>query len=722
MSDVKHIFVSYSERRTGPEPKVVDNDRWCEAVARHLRSLNSRERRVSVWVDRDHIGPGDDWNDEIESAMNAADVAVLLVSPQFLASDFVREVELPRLLERHRQGLRLVPILVAPCSWESHKWLHALEVRPHGGPALSELGVESSPPVDRALAGLMKEIAAILDRQPPGSGVGPPEDDVRAVATAKSLLGATLLDELPQSDRDPLAAHVVDALGRFCGISGEALFNAVRLFIEYQLLRSKAPTSPHVLRAVADGFARSETARRLAVELRRGVQSGHFAGSVIDVSPRFFMLAREREDAWQRYFDALRRIGCSEAATLACVRVSQGFIAPQFLVAGLLSRFDDDWRPVLDAYEHSIPPLRSRSALFGSLQASQWNCWLVWGPSIPICACSQWQGEVAYQYGYGDENNSLPLLEPADDAAAPVLAPLVATLADEGRSAKPLALVARLRWAPHFLGGPAEVGPVPRHDDELDDGDESGHRAEVGVHASRRPLALAQANLCRAQAEHTQHSDGLVLQREHAEPPADDARVYFSAYLWMMFLVALATPDADTPDAGPQRLRRQTYPPLPRRPAQRVRVRDAHLWEDLLPVFVHGNIADPAALQFQRPVLVDNALHLLRHVWNERAECFDADDVAKGIRFHLVCSSDYSGCDGEIRHPPQHPLPELLRRRLIDEPDRDFAEAVVVPDAGTTPRPWALARYFSSCHLPELVADYYSFIGQIQRHSGKGGG
>ena len=138
----------------------------------------------------------------------------------------------------------------------------------------------------------------------------------------------------------------------------------------------------------------------------------------------------------------------------------------------------------------------------------------------------------------------------------------------------------------------------------------------------------------------------------------------------------------------------------------------------LLPVFVHANVADPAALRFQRRILVDNAVALLRQVWARRAECFDEDDLGRGIRFHLVCSSDYSGCGCTVRYPSQEPLAELLRQRLAAEAETDFAAAVVVPDAAAE-RPWGLARYFSSCHLPALVDDYFEYIGQIEHEKAR---
>src|SRR5262249_23201935 len=58
---------------------------------------------------------GDLWRREIDGALQRAGLALLLVSPHFLASRFIKEVELPALAERR---VRLFPVLVHPCGWE----------------------------------------------------------------------------------------------------------------------------------------------------------------------------------------------------------------------------------------------------------------------------------------------------------------------------------------------------------------------------------------------------------------------------------------------------------------------------------------------------------------------------------------------------------------------------------------------------------------------------
>jgi WD40 repeat protein len=73
-----------------------------------------RKGRLEVWAD-DRIAVGRTWRDEIETSLARATVAVLLVSADFLASDYIMDVELPRIFERR---LPLVCIPVGACRWQ----------------------------------------------------------------------------------------------------------------------------------------------------------------------------------------------------------------------------------------------------------------------------------------------------------------------------------------------------------------------------------------------------------------------------------------------------------------------------------------------------------------------------------------------------------------------------------------------------------------------------
>lgn len=99
------------------------------ALAPHLKALK-RAFGLHVWTDHEILA-GTRWEDRIAEAIAAADVMVLLISPGFIASDYVWEMELPAIRRRRDQGGALVlPVVVTRCMWElAVKQLQAMPMR-----------------------------------------------------------------------------------------------------------------------------------------------------------------------------------------------------------------------------------------------------------------------------------------------------------------------------------------------------------------------------------------------------------------------------------------------------------------------------------------------------------------------------------------------------------------------------------------------------------------
>jgi hypothetical protein len=120
---VKSIFFSYSHK----------DESLRNQLETHLAMLK-RQGVISVWHDR-RLVAGDHVDDGIAKELDAADIILLLVSPDFLASDYCYGVELARALERHAAGkARVIPVILRPCDWHATPFGNLLAVPTDGRP------------------------------------------------------------------------------------------------------------------------------------------------------------------------------------------------------------------------------------------------------------------------------------------------------------------------------------------------------------------------------------------------------------------------------------------------------------------------------------------------------------------------------------------------------------------------------------------------------------
>ena len=142
------VFISYSHK---------DED-WKDRLVTHLGVLHN-EGLLDLWEDR-RIAAGDEWYPEIQEAMNAASIAVMLVSANFLNSKFILSEEVPSLLQHQAEkGVRIFPIIIKPFAWETVGWLRRMQLRPKDARPLSA-GSENQ--IDTDLAAIATELYLLL--------------------------------------------------------------------------------------------------------------------------------------------------------------------------------------------------------------------------------------------------------------------------------------------------------------------------------------------------------------------------------------------------------------------------------------------------------------------------------------------------------------------------------------------------------------------------------
>ncbi|MEH2249996.1 SUMF1/EgtB/PvdO family nonheme iron enzyme [Nostoc sp.] len=104
--DAVRVFISYSHK---DEPLR-------DSLATHLSNLQW-QGIISSWYDR-QLTAGTEWNDKIKTELESADIILLLISPDFIASKYCRDIEIPMALQRHEsKQAYVVPIILRPFDW-----------------------------------------------------------------------------------------------------------------------------------------------------------------------------------------------------------------------------------------------------------------------------------------------------------------------------------------------------------------------------------------------------------------------------------------------------------------------------------------------------------------------------------------------------------------------------------------------------------------------------
>ncbi|NIM11366.1 MAG: TIR domain-containing protein [Candidatus Aminicenantes bacterium] len=152
---MKRIFISYSHK-----DKV-----WKDRLLTQLNVL-ALEGCYDVWDDR-RIEIGDDWLPEIELALKNAQVAILMVSANFLTSNFIRKTEVPKIMERREnEGLIVIPVIVKPCAWKKVPWLSTIQAYPEGGKALTTFRKNQAEEKLAELAEKLDDIVKDIETKP----------------------------------------------------------------------------------------------------------------------------------------------------------------------------------------------------------------------------------------------------------------------------------------------------------------------------------------------------------------------------------------------------------------------------------------------------------------------------------------------------------------------------------------------------------------------------
>jgi hypothetical protein len=119
------VFYSYSHR----------DEKFRDSLANHL-SILRRKGLIKEWYDRKITG-GEEWNEAIDMHLEEADIILLLVSSEFVASDYCWGKEVRKALERHDASkARVIPIIIRPTDWSGAPF-RRLQALPKDGKAVT---------------------------------------------------------------------------------------------------------------------------------------------------------------------------------------------------------------------------------------------------------------------------------------------------------------------------------------------------------------------------------------------------------------------------------------------------------------------------------------------------------------------------------------------------------------------------------------------------------
>jgi hypothetical protein len=118
---ILNLFYSYAH----------EDELFREELEKHLHLLR-RQGLIAPWHYRKIIA-GAEWGKEIDEHLETASIILLLISSDFLASDYCYDIEMRRALERQKQSdAHIIAIILRPCEWQEAPFAH-LQVLPHNG-------------------------------------------------------------------------------------------------------------------------------------------------------------------------------------------------------------------------------------------------------------------------------------------------------------------------------------------------------------------------------------------------------------------------------------------------------------------------------------------------------------------------------------------------------------------------------------------------------------
>jgi TIR domain/WD domain, G-beta repeat len=135
-----------------------EDEALLQRLRMHLKPLQRQKLVDASWYDRE-ISAGSEWEREIDSQLDAAHIILLLISPDFIASDYCYGIEVQRAMERHHRGeARVIPVTLRSVYWQLLPFSQLQALPPDAKPVMSSAWHDP----DEALQMVAEEIHKVI--------------------------------------------------------------------------------------------------------------------------------------------------------------------------------------------------------------------------------------------------------------------------------------------------------------------------------------------------------------------------------------------------------------------------------------------------------------------------------------------------------------------------------------------------------------------------------
>jgi hypothetical protein len=349
------------------------------------------------------------------------------------------------------------------------------------------------------------------------------------------------------------------------------------------------------------------------------------------------------------------------------VNVLDGFITPLYLLCGPLKYFEADWPKLANLYQNSFDGDIDE---IESIKRSNLSTWLAWGPSIPLCKCEKWTRERAkyprfsnkdflvrttFQYGYGDENNSIRILLPKKKCVEEFIKKFNKLISENSEdNASPLAVRSTITGKLALLERQSVLAPYPL----VEDYEEKIYDTELFLSC-----------------------DDENIQSFAQSASQIKSRYYYTTYVWILFEVI----DREVKETAKE-FSKENH----------LKVDGDKPWRKLLPFFEHANIADKQTYETSKNILVYKSLNFIKTM------------QGKKITFRYLCSFDHTNCSHtggliiESYEKEQKTILDLIREAVA----KDFKDSLlplVLPENQNDDSRSHHYPDLNSCHLNDFM-------------------